>query len=49
MVGRLKQTEEVLNQKLVEKQEEPLEKEHEYIFSEKDKQELEVLLREFLT
>lgn len=49
MVGRLKQTEEVLNQKLVEKQEEPLKKEHEYIFSEKDKQELEVLLREFLT
>lgn len=49
MVGRLKQTEEVLNQKLVEKQEEPLEKEHEYIFSEKEKQELEVLLREFLT
>ena len=49
MVGRLKQTEEVLNQKLVEKQEEPMEKEHEYIFSEKDKQELEVLLREFLT
>ena len=49
MVGRLKQTEEVLNQKLVEKQEEPREREREYIFSEKDKQELEVLLREFLT
>ena len=49
MVGRLKQTEEVLNQKLVEKQEEPREREWEYIFSERDKQELEVLLREFLT
>ena len=49
MVGRLKQTEEVLNQKLVEKQEEPREREREYTFSEKDKQELELLLREFLT
>lgn len=49
MVGRLKQTEEVLNQKLVEKQIEPAEVPKESLFSEKDKQELETLLREFLT
>ena len=49
MVGRLKQTEEVLNQKLVEKQiKEPI-KPKNNIFSEKDKMELENLLREFLT
>ena len=49
MVGRLKQTEEVLNQKFVEKQIEPAEVPKESLFSEKDKQELETLLREFLT
>ncbi len=49
MVGRLKQTEEVLNQKLVEKQEEGSGAPKESLFSEKDKQELETLLREFLT
>lgn len=49
MVGRLKQTEEVLNQKLVEKQEEDFGAPKESLFSEKDKQELETLLREFLT
>lgn len=49
MVGRLKQTEEVLNQKLVEKQEEVIETPKVSFFSEKDKQELETLLREFLT
>lgn len=49
MVGRLKQTEEVLNQKLVEKQIEPAEVPKESLFSEKDRQELETLLREFLT
>ena len=49
MMGRLKQTDEVLNQKLVEKEEEIVEKPRESIFSEKDKQELETLLREFLT
>lgn len=49
MVGRLKQTEEVLNQKLVEKQiKEPV-KPKSSIFTEKDKMELENLLREFLT
>lgn len=50
MVGRLKQTDEVLNQKLEEKQGEILpEKPKESMFTEKDKQELETLLREFLT
>lgn len=53
MVGRLKQTEEVLNQKLIEKEKEEQEKvvtkSRESIFSEKEKQELETLLREFLT
>lgn len=51
MVGRLKQTEAVLNQKLVDKQEMIQEKEKtmEKRFSEKEKQELETLLREFLT
>lgn len=49
MVGRLKQTEEVLNQKLVERQEEVPEVPKENFFSEKDKHELETLLREFLT
>lgn len=51
MVGRLKQTEEVLNQKLVENKEIETEEEKpkESSFTEKDKQELEVLLREFLT
>lgn len=49
MMGRLKQTDEVLNQKLVEKEEGIVEKPRESIFSEKDKQELETLLREFLT
>ncbi|MBQ8039504.1 MAG: hypothetical protein IJ274_06510 [Lachnospiraceae bacterium] len=49
MVGRLKQTEEVLNQKLIEKQEEAAKEPKESFFSEKDKQELETLLREFLT
>lgn len=49
MLGRLKQTDEVLNQKLVEKQEETVEKAKESIFTDKDKQELETLLREFLT
>lgn len=48
MVGRLKQTEEVLNQKLVKEKEEVEERTRENIFSEKDKQELETLLREFL-
>ena len=49
MVGRLRQTEEVLNQKLVEKQiKEPV-KPKSSIFTEKDKMELENLLREFLT
>lgn len=48
MIGRLKQTDQVLNQKLVEKTEETVEKPRESIFSEKDKQELEMLLREFL-
>lgn len=48
MVGRLKQTEEVLNQKLVKEVEETEEKPKDSIFSEKDKQELETLLREFL-
>lgn len=49
MVGRLRQTEEVLNQKLVEKQiKEPV-KPKNSIFTEKDKMELENLLREFLT
>lgn len=49
MVGRLKQTEEVLNQKLVEKQQETVPISKTNFFSEKDKQELETLLREFLT
>lgn len=61
MVGRLKQTEEVLNQKLPSHKEEtkvetmvrppiqPSTKPRDDIFSEKEKQELEVLLREFLT
>lgn len=49
MVGRLKQTEEVLNQKLVEKQQETVPIPKTNFFSEKDKQELETLLREFLT
>lgn len=53
MVGRLKQTEEVLNQKITEKakeeEEKSIKKSRESIFSEKDKQELETLLREFLT
>lgn len=52
MVGRLKQTEEVLNQKITRevKEEEKIErKPRESIFSEKEKQELESLLREFLT
>ncbi len=49
MVGRLKQTEEVLNQKLVERQEEVPEVQGGRFFSEKDKHELETLLREFLT
>ncbi len=49
MVGRLKQTEEVLNQKLVERQEEVTEVPEKSFFSQKDKQELETLLREFLT
>ena len=49
MVGRLKQTEEVLNQKLVEKEmKEPI-KPKDSFFTEKDKVELENLLREFLT
>ena len=49
MVGRLKQTEEVLNQKLVEKTEQVSMQPKENFFSDKDKQELETLLREFLT
>lgn len=53
MVGRLKQTEEVLNQKLIEKEIEEekkdVKKSQESIFGEKEKQELETLLREFLT
>ena len=49
MVGRLKQTEEVLNQKLVEKQMPEMVKPKESFFTEKDKMELENLLREFLT
>ena len=49
MVGRLRQTEEVLNQKLVEKQIKEPEKPKNSIFTEKDKMELENLLREFLT
>lgn len=53
MAGRLKQTEEVLNQKITEKakeeEEKSIKKSRESIFSEKDKQELETLLREFLT
>lgn len=49
MVGRLKQTEEVLNQKLVEKKEQTSTRPKESFFSEKEKQELETLLREFLT
>ena len=49
MVGRLKQTEEVLNQKLVERQEEVTEVPEKSFFSQKDKHELETLLREFLT
>jgi len=49
MVGRLKQTEEVLNHKLVEKQPETVKKQKDSFFTEKDKQELENLLREFLT
>ena len=49
MVGRLKQTEEVLNQKLVEKKEESEKIPKESLFTERDKQELENLLREFLT
>lgn len=49
MVGRLKQTEEVLNQKLGEKNEQIPVRPKESFFSEKDKQELETLLREFLT
>lgn len=52
MVARLKQTEEVLNQKLetVEKEEEkPKEKVRESFFTKEDKEELELLLREFLT
>ncbi len=48
MVGRLKQTEEVLNQKLVKAKEGTDEIPRDSIFSEKDKQELETLLREFL-
>lgn len=49
MVGRLKQTEEVLNQKLVEKSETGQVKPKESLFSEKERIELENLLREFLT
>ena len=49
MVGRLRQTEEVLNQKLVEKQIKEPEKPKNSIFTDKDKMELENLLREFLT
>ena len=49
MVGRLKQTEEVLNQKLGEKNEQIPVRPKESFFSERDKQELETLLREFLT
>lgn len=52
MVARLKQTEEVLNQKLetVETEEEkPKEKVRESFFTKEDKEELELLLREFLT
>ena len=49
MVGRLKQTEEVLNQKLVENTVKEQEVSKGSIFSEKEKQELENLLREFLT
>ncbi len=52
MVGRLKQTEEVLNQKITKEakeEERTAQKTRESIFSEKEKQELELLLREFLT
>lgn len=52
MVGRLKQTEEVLNQKITKEakeEEKTAQKTRESIFSEKEKQELELLLREFLT
>ena len=49
MVGRLKQTEEALNQKLDEPKEEVSKVPKESFFSEGEKQELENLLREFLT
>lgn len=52
MVGRLKQTEEVLNRKITKEakeEERTAQKTRESIFSEKEKQELELLLREFLT
>lgn len=49
MLGRLKQTDEILNQKLEEVKEEMEKKTSESMFTEKDKQELETLLREFLT
>lgn len=49
MLGRLKQTDEILNQKLEEAKEEMEKKTSESMFTEKDKQELETLLREFLT
>lgn len=52
MVGRLKQTEEVLNQKITKEakeEEKTAQKTRESIFSEKEKRELELLLREFLT
>ena len=49
MVGRLKQTEEALNQKLVENKTEVPKLPKESFFSEGEKQELENLLREFLT
>ncbi len=51
MVGRLKQTEMVLNQRLDEKKDTDVVKEGEVEteFTERDKQELEMLLREFLS
>ena len=49
MVGRLKQTEEALNQKLPVETEPVKEREREFVFTGKEKQELESLLREFLT
>lgn len=49
MVGRLKQTEEALNRKLDEAKEEVPEVPKESFFSDGEKQELENLLREFLT